>query len=186
MTKPTSVLERSAETRPEPPLLQKKTINLELPPVKNLSWLEKVLCRGLGIHQGKWTYMAEAECGQITVCQRCGKTRIRTKHERKWVYVTDPQKRWPEKTCSLCGKSFAGPFMLQWHQQSTHGATPTIVDDPDTCEQQKVCQRCGNTLEGSRIEHDWGLTYTVDASTDGHTCNRCGIKRTWSSVDYND
>jgi hypothetical protein len=179
MKKTTITLERPAESKLEQTIFQKRASKLELPPVKTLSWFERVLCRGLGIHRGKWAYMAESECRQITVCHRCGKTRVRTKHQRKWVYIAAPRKHWPERTCSLCGKSFVGPSMMQWHQQSTHGINPTIPGDHDICEQQRICQRCGEAWEGFRIRHEWGPSYKVSASTDGHTCLRCGEKESW-------
>ncbi len=184
MEKTTTTLERPAESKLEPTLLQKRTVKLELPPVKTLSWFERALCHGLGIHQGKWEYLAESECRQITLCQRCGKTRVRTKHQPKWTYVADPRKDWPERTCSLCGKSFAGPHMMQWHLRSTHGINPLTPGDPDTCEQQRICQRCGESWEGFRIKHEWGPSYSVSSSKDGHTCNRCGEKESWSTADY--
>jgi hypothetical protein len=183
MTKTTIILDRPAESKIELTSIQKKTAGLELPPVKSLSWVEKVLCRGLRIHRGKWVYMAEAECRQVTVCQRCGKTRVRTKHQHKWVYLADSRKNWPDRFCSLCEKTYAGPSMLRWHQKSTHGIDSIIPSGPDTCAQQRICKRCGEAREGLRIQHEWGPAYTVDNSTDGHDCWRCGKKETWSTAD---
>ena len=50
------------------------------------SWLMAVLCR-LGMHGGRWAYVAEGNCTQGRECGRCGSVYVRTKHQREWRYI---------------------------------------------------------------------------------------------------
>jgi ribosomal protein L40E len=48
-------------------------------------WYAAVLCR-VAIHRGQWEYLAEGHCAQTRTCERCGTTKVRTKHQREWQY----------------------------------------------------------------------------------------------------
>ncbi len=182
---------RTAETREKSTLTAteaqtEQPVEVELPPVKALNWFEGLLCHKLGIHKGKWVYMAEEKCGQITVCPRCGKTRTRTRHQREWRYSSERSKNTRAMTCDLCGMTFPGSFLLEWHQRSTHKIEPLVKSGAETCEQQPVCKRCAEVWPRFRIRHAWGPTYSMSGSTSGHTCLRCGKVESWSNADSYD
>ena len=58
---------------------------------RHVPWYLAVLCR-VGIHSGQWEYVAAGHCSQTRTCDRCGVTKVRTKHRRHWKYVG-------ERTC---------------------------------------------------------------------------------------
>ena len=67
---------------------------------RNGSRCGAILC-GLGIHDGKWVYVTEGDCGQMRVCRRCGNAKARTKHRFEWRYVNDGACR-QVKFCGRC------------------------------------------------------------------------------------
>ena len=93
----TPVLNTEQITRPN------LTDNFELPESKTdrkSSWPKRMLCR-LGIHSGVWVFPIEANCKQLKVCTRCGKTLHRIKHNRKWLYIKEGACE-QVKTCLRC------------------------------------------------------------------------------------
>ena len=63
-------------------------------------WLMAVLCR-LGLHQGKWEYVAEGNCSQGRECGRCGSVHARIKHRREWRYIGESTCE-QVRTCRRC------------------------------------------------------------------------------------
>ncbi len=59
----------------------------------NRSRCGAILC-GLGIHEGKWEYVTERECGQARVCRRCGNAKERIKHRFEWRLMPPGKGLW--------------------------------------------------------------------------------------------
>ncbi len=72
----------------------------EIQPEGNRSRCGAILC-GLGIHEGKWEYVTERECGQARVCRRCGNAKERIKHRFECRYVGKGSCR-QVKVCGRC------------------------------------------------------------------------------------
>lgn len=94
-----------------------------------------VLCR-VGIHRGQWGYVSDAHCIQTRRCQRCGITKLRTKHQRVWHDVGTCVE---VRTCRRCWASSG--------RRTRHGewSAPRKVRK-DWEEQQ--CLRCGAVRGG--------------------------------------
>jgi len=80
--------------------------------MKQVPWYAAMLCR-LGIHSGKWVYVAEGNCRQLRVCGRCGKTGVRTKHQRQWQYIYSGLCE-QAKVCPRCGASTGHRTRHEW------------------------------------------------------------------------
>jgi len=70
------------------------------PGIGRMPWFKAILCRS-GVHAGRWVYLAKGTCTQLRVCQRCGKTDRRTRHQRQWQYVRSRDCA-QVKTCLRC------------------------------------------------------------------------------------
>jgi hypothetical protein len=68
--------------------------------IKQVPWYAAMLCR-LGIHRGEWRYQLERDCAQWQICERCGQTRVRTKHQSEWRYVRNGSCK-QVKICRRC------------------------------------------------------------------------------------
>ena len=93
-------------------------------------WYAVILCR-LGIHWGKWDYVAERNCSQLLVCGRCGATRLRTRHQRQWVYVRNGHCK-QVRTCQRCQAESGNRIKHDWSSATFEGITGT-----------HSCYRCG-------------------------------------------
>jgi len=159
---------------------------LEHAQVKRPSLSEKLLCQLLKIHTGKWLYTRDGSCHQLKVCGRCGNTKTRIKHQRKWRYINEITFAKPkiERTiCPQCGTKFSGPFVLNWHLKQVHQINTEVARPIKTavCAQQRVCQRCGEIWPNRRIRHVWGPAYSANWSTRAHKCTRCGEVEEWDT-----
>jgi hypothetical protein len=97
-------------------------------------WYAAVLCR-VAIHRGQWEYLAEGHCAQTRTCERCGTTKVRTKHQREWrsVGVRNCDQ---VLTCGRCG-TFRG-------QRTRHEAWESGGDViSGEGERARQCLRCG-------------------------------------------
>ncbi len=95
-------------------------------------WYVKVLCR-VGIHRGRWEYVAEGHCTQMRECLPCGATKVRTRHKREWRYTG-------ESTCKqarVCGRCDASDKNRTRHEK--WGKSYSVGQDTDA----HRCERCG-------------------------------------------
>lgn len=99
-------------------------------------WYEKLACR-CGIHSGKWNYVTEGNCKQLSVCARCGHLEARTRHHREWRYVSEGRCE-EKKTCRRCGDMTRGRTSHNW------GSTYKPASYHDNAHQ---CLRCGQVEE---------------------------------------
>jgi hypothetical protein len=99
--------------------------------VRRVPWYAVTLCR-LGIHSGKWVYVTDGNCSQLKVCGRCGKTRVRTKHQREWRYIEDRNCD-QVRNCKRCGEATRHRVKHIWD--------PWYEAGPDT--RERDCSRCG-------------------------------------------
>jgi hypothetical protein len=100
------------------------------------NWFHRTLC-GIGLHSGRWNYLAESKCGQMRVCARCGKASQRTKHVRHWDYTREGECD-QRKICGRC-EQIAG-------RRTRHVWGPTY--SIGRSESGHRCQRC-------KLEQTW-------------------------------
>ena len=97
-----------------------------------------------------WAYQRAGSCDQVRVCSHCGANKQQVERElHEWSawQFTDHQ---CVKThaCARCGKTESKQTEHQWSNWEYIG--------PRSCEQHRVCQRCGQ-VEG-RTEHIYRVT----------------------------
>ena len=116
-------------TTAEPP--NQEASHSECHDIKQVPWYAAMLCR-LGIHRGEWRYQRERDCTQWQVCERCGKTRVRTKHQNEWLYVRNGSCK-QVKICRRC-EAITGQRM-----RHVWGETYSVNWSTDA----HRCMRCG-------------------------------------------
>jgi hypothetical protein len=94
-----------------------------------LNWYLRLLC-GIGLHRGEWKYLADENCSQMRVCERCGMAGWRMKHQRQWEYVREESCA-QQKTCRRCGDIGRERERHVWGATESHGA-----------ENVRWCERC--------------------------------------------
>ena len=107
-------------------------------------WPMAVLCR-LGMHQGRWAFVAEGRCTQGRECARCGSVHMRTKHQREWRYVRD-QSCGQVRSCTRCNAANGERTSHEWGE----------TWEPETRWWQNEkgahrCLRCG-------VEEEWTVS----------------------------
>lgn len=134
----TPVVDIEASTGPD------ITDKFELPTSKTdkrISWPKRMFCR-LGLHSGVWVFPIEANCTQLRMCTRCGKTQQRIKHNRKWLYIKEGACQ-QVKTCLRCDE--------KGNQRTTHVWGPTYsagsqdAHDCTRCREHESWSRCENS-----------------------------------------
>jgi hypothetical protein len=93
------------------------------------NWYVRLLC-GMGLHRGEWKYLAEDNCSEMRVCERCGRAGRRVKHQRQWGYVREGSCA-QQKTCRRCGDIGKERQRHVWGAIESHGA-----------ENVRWCERC--------------------------------------------
>ena len=101
-----------------------------------IPWYAGTLCR-VGLHWGKWDYIAEENCSQLLICGRCAKNRLRTKHLREWHYTQEGSCE-QVRTCSRCQAQSGVRTRHIWGQSYYSGN-----------EGSHQCQRCGEVQSWS-------------------------------------
>ena len=96
------------------------------------SWLMGVLCR-LGMHDGRWAYIAEGSCTQGRECGRSGSVHVRTKHQREWRYKLEGS-CFQIRVCARCAD-----VNKTRTQHEKWGPTYSVDSDTDAHD----CLRCG-------------------------------------------
>jgi hypothetical protein len=98
------------------------------------NWWLRLLC-GMGLHRGEWRYLAEEDCSQMRVCETCGRSGRRVKHQRQWEYVKDESCA-QQKTCRRCGDIGPERERHVWGATESHG-----LDNVRWCERCHAEQR---------------------------------------------
>lgn len=98
-------------------------------------WYAATLC-AIGIHTGRWIYLIDGKCGQVKVCGRCGKTKVRTKHQHEWQYIKNGDCE-QDRVCQRCGEKSGHRTRHTW------GETYSVSWTKDG----HKCNRCGETEE---------------------------------------
>ena len=135
MTGPLTATERPTKTPTAAESASEETGHGECHDIKQIPWYAAMLCR-LGIHRAEWRYLVERDCAQLRVCERCGKTRVRTKHQREWRYVRDGSCE-QVKTCRRCEAMTGHRMRHAW------GKTYSV----DWSTGAHRCARCGQVEE---------------------------------------
>ncbi|MBI4202527.1 MAG: hypothetical protein HY532_05380 [Chloroflexi bacterium] len=103
-------------------------------------WYAAMLCR-VGIHTGRWEYLAEGQCTQMRECRRCAATKVRTKHQREWRYARDGRCE-QIRTCKRCNAVSGERTKHQW------GENYTVAN----WREGHRCKRCG-------VVETWDTSY---------------------------
>jgi hypothetical protein len=98
------------------------------------NWYVRLLCN-MGLHRGEWKYLAEENCSQMRVCEKCGRVGRRVKHQRQWEYVKEESCA-QQKTCRRCGDIGPERERHVWGATESHG-----LDNVRWCERCHAEQR---------------------------------------------
>lgn len=109
---------------------------------KKIPWPQRMLCQ-MGIHSGVWVFPIEANCKQLKVCSKCGKTLQRVKHNRKWLYIKEGACE-QVKTCLRCNE--------KGKQRTKHVWGPTYSAGSQDAHD---CVRCQEHETWTRYENDY-------------------------------
>jgi hypothetical protein len=89
-------------------------------------------------------------------------------HVGGWNYLAE-DKCGQMRVCAKCGKASQRTRHLRHREYIRQGA----------CGQRKICRRC-DEIAGHRTRHEWGPTYSLGGSENGHQCERCNLEQSWT------
>jgi hypothetical protein len=124
--------ERTESTATPAPVRQASLLILAS---KKMPWYLEMLCR-IRCHRGQWSYLAEGDCKQMRVCQRCGKADMRIRHQRQWHYVREGD-CFQDKTCLRCAETNNHRTRHVWGTTYSTGWS----------QEAHQCERCGKVEE---------------------------------------